>query len=159
METQHNNKHKIIYIKDELKIQYNNSYYKLNPFQDDLYFNSEFDNYYNFQLFYETLVFTVQSDFSTVSLTNILQEDLYMNSLYSIISLTPLLQENLYLNESWSNEESIIIKNKDSIVLNENWCNSDNVQNDNVIKYTVNADILVNDVLYSTLNIQNYQFV
>lgn len=72
---------------------------------------------------------------------------------YSVI-----LSDNIFANDILQFNKVIIRENNDSLIVKQKWCQSDTVQKENLIKFSIQSNILVNDIVYSTKNISFFKF-
>lgn len=154
----------VVYIKDTLsfscKEKQQNSLLLQDGFfvQDINYFGDSIDGEIgslkidqNFQL---------SDNYLSRSTNQIIQDSLeVIQQSFEMYNPQLVVQDYMLLKDVSYNISDINTVNcKQTIRFNQNWCNSDNLLNSNLIQYNVNADILVNNVLYNTFNIHRYKF-
>ena len=69
-----------------------------------------------------------------------------------------ILQQFDFVQKTYFSSIASKQSNIDSFVFTQSWCQSDYLGQDNLIKYTINSNIIVNDIVYSTLNVGLYTF-
>ena len=88
----------------------------------------------------------------------IFDDNLTIDQDFSIVRGTYQFSDSLQFDVSFSSQQIQQNIMHDKLVYFQNWCNSDNLYNSDIIVYSVNSDILVNDIYYNTFNIGNYTF-
>lgn len=152
--------HKIIYVSDSISFEQDKNY------SDSLQLTDTF--------------FLSQNDILDKNVALTVHEPLFTCQKYNYInSLTCFQQFFCFQQQSFSSNNTLNILNDDidimqnkyifkniiktiyfaqSFAVKQSWCDSDNLEQDNKIRFTLNCDVLVNDVVYSTMNIGYYTF-
>lgn len=148
----------IVYIKDSLIFRESEEKTPSIFVQDNVSFDQN-SNYHNTTSILIQSVYLYDNHSYQNKTTYVFDELLVKQQNFYVFNSQITIEDNFTVSEIKYEVSNVdFVQCKQIVRFHENWCNSDNTYNSNIIQYYINADILVNDVLYNSFNISRYKF-